>query len=433
MIKKNRHVARHTWWQRAIQISGIPFISSCISRAFVRLEKWCKWIEHPDGPSHWRLWKQFILCSLGLVLFLSGSFISFVSIAVAITQSIYEIPIPVLWPYLVNGYVGGTLLFLGVSLWIIGKHPSRIEFKISEDTENLDTVLSDVRSKIDRLDRTAHTEARQQIRRLNKLRFMKANVSVIKITALRTLQVETYKDEELIALLNSALDQLRYYTGDKEDESYKKYAGDVKKAIKRYRAALESESSSDNPMSSKELRRYLILLREEIDEYKHRYGYGEAIIESVVYWSLFSGVALAVIGLSPLLHEPYFQGSLTVIHWAIFGLVGAIVATVNNISKKDTYRIAEDEGNLVLKSMMHGCFLGVITSILFYLAILGDILDGKIFPELSLCPVECKATVKDNALSVIWAIASGFTGGRWLEGLVKRMDSSTHASQRDAA
>ena len=241
---------------------------------------------------------------------------------------------------------------------------------------------------------------------------------MLRTTSLRTLQAETYKEGELAALLRSELGTLKYYAGA-NDESYIKYRDDITDALECY---------EKNPRDASPLRRYLIILREEIDDLKHRHGYGEAIIESVVYWSIFSGISLSIIGLSPLFHEPYFQGDLTIVHWAVFGSVGAIVATVNKLNNNETYKIAEDEGTSERKSMIHGCFLGIMTSILLYLSIKAGLLEGAIFPELG-DGNGPKQTIKDNALSVLWAIAAGFMGGKWLDRFVKRMDGPIQAPQ----
>ena len=392
---------------------------SCIWRPFVRLEKWCSWISHPDGPSYKQLFRQLFFCLSGILLLAYGSIVSFVSIVVAITQSLYELPISVIWPFAANSYIGGAMLFIGASFWIVGKHPSRIRLKTSEDIETIDAIISDVRSKLHKLaSRTTRAEALCQIRKLNRLRKMKMSISVLGTTALRTLQVQTYDDDELSALLQGELESLKYYSGE-NDPSYIKYKKDVADAIDKWNKGKGSASS---------LRRYLIILREEIDDYKHKYGYGEAIIESVVSWSIISGISFTIVGLSPLFHEPYFQGRLTIVHWAVFGLVGAVIATVNKLNKKETYMIAEDEGTSELKSMIHGGFLGVMTSILLYLSIRADLLSGNIFPKFEVGTTGITA-IKYNALSVLWAIAAGFMGGKWLEGFVKRMDGSAQATQ----
>ena len=391
----------------------------CIYRPFVRLERWCGWIGHPDGPSYKQLFRHVFFCTSGLLLIVYGSVVSFVSIVVAITQSIYELPIPVFWPFLVNSYIGGSALFIGVSFWIVGKHPSRIRTKTSEDIENVDATISDVRSKLHKLtSRKTRAEAFWQIRKLNRIRHRKMTISVLRTTALRTLQVQTYDADELPALLQGELESLKYYSGE-SDKSYLKYEKEISVAIGKW---------SKRKGAAGSLRRYLIIVREEIDEYKHRYGYGEAIIESIVYWSIFSGISLTIIGLSPLFHEPYFQGRLTIVHWAVFGLVGAVIATVNKLDKRETYKIAEDEGTSELKSMTHGGFLGIMTSILLYLSIRAELLSGNIFPILE---GETKGlqSIKDNALSVLWAIVAGFMGSKWLEGFVKRMDGSSQATQ----
>ena len=394
-------------------------MKSCFWRPFVRLERWCRWIGHPDGPSYKQLLRHFFFCSSGLLLFVYGSIVSFVSIIIAITQSLYELPIPLFWPFLVNSYIGGAMLFIGASFWIVGKHPSRIRCKISEDMENVDAIISDVRSKLHKLTcRKTRAEAFWQIRKLNRIRNMKMTISVLGTTALRTLQVQTYDDDELTALLEGELESLKYYSGE-DDPSYIKYEKDISVAIDKW---------SKGKIAAGSLRRYLIILREEIDEYKHRYGYGEAIIESVVYWSIFSGISLTIIGLSPLFHEPYFQGRLTIVHWAVFGLVGAVIATVNQLNKKETYKIAEDEGTSELKSMIHGGFLGIMTSILLYLSIRAELLSGNIFPEFQ-GGTKAITAIKDNALSVLWAIAAGFMGSKWLEVFVKRMDGSAQTTQ----
>ena len=204
-------------------------MSLSLCRPIAWLARWCRWIGHPDGPSFKKVWKHAVFCSLGAVLFLSGSLASFMSIAIAITKDTCDLPILCLF----NTYIGGAMMFIGISL--CGKHPSRIDFKTSENVENLDTLISDIRSKLNKFtDERTRMEALRQIRKQSRIRNMKMNVPVIRTTSLRMLQVQTYNTDELISLLNFELEELSILVGGREDPSYNKYHKKIKKAMHKY-------------------------------------------------------------------------------------------------------------------------------------------------------------------------------------------------------
>ena len=395
-------------------------LSSCIRKTWMRAITWCLWLADPEGPSYKRTLRIGLFCTIGVILAASGLLVTLFSIYNEICNNQCKFAEDIFISFPLSGYVGGCFLFFGVSFWLFGRHPLRIELKTAEYSEQIDVLVSDVRSKLPSINGALRKEVEALICKLEKHRDMPSEVSVIRLTPLRRLQVFTYKKEELRPLLLSELEELKYYSGQ-DDTIFVMYEKSIKHAIEANNGSTKNNNT--------ELRQYLIILREYIDELKYKYGHGEAIIESVTYWSIFSGIALFLVGISSLFCEPYFGGDINVGHWIVFAFAGALLATVSRMKKWDSFEIAEDEGTLQLRRMAMGWFIGTISAVVLYLAIMSGVLDGSAFPELTRNAGSKPLPMVNNALSVFWAIFAGFSGGRLMEGIFERIEQAGTVKQ----
>ena len=219
--------------------------------------------------------------------------------------------------------------------------------------------------------------------------------------------------EEIRPQINSELETLKYYSG-KKDEAYTMYKTKAEDSIE-----LMKESKS-----TKESQEYLSLIRGEVDNVRYNTGYGEAIIESMTYWSVITGIALFIFGLSPLFDRPYFANRLDIAHWAIFGFEGAILATINQMRKLEPFDVGEDDGNSQLRKMVMGLLIGATAAIMLYLAIQSKMFGGMALPKLSSNVEGIDSPVAINALSVFWAIAAGFSGSTLIERLLRQAEQN---------
>ena len=136
-------------------------------------------------------------------------------------------------------------------------------------------------------------------------------------------------------------------------------------------------------------------------------GRGEAILESMTHWGIYATPSLVLLGMMPLLFPPdYFQGQpLPVYNWIFLGITGAVLYSINRMRSLDSTKVGEDEGSLTLRRMLLGVMVGMISAVLLYAALRGEILEGKIFPDIT----SPDKPAIDNALSLFWGVFSGFS------------------------
>ena len=386
----------------------------CIKKTYERGKIWCQWLADPDGPSYKKVLKVALFCSFGFCAAVGGLITIGLSIYAEVVDSSWIDSFAPFFVFPLSGYIGGGLLFSGGSFWVLGKHHLRADLKTAEYSEEIDVLIYGVRTKLNSQNKTLKEEADVLISKLEKFSDMPSEVPILRLTPLRKLQALTYTRDDLRARLISELKDLRYYSGS-NDDVYKEYVRDITAAIEENKKS----SSNDN-----ELRQYLTIIREEIDNLRYKTGYGEAIIESMLYWSIVAGISFFIVGLSPLFAEPYFTQELSIAHWATFGFGGALLATVNQMRKLESFDIGDDEGNMLLRQMAMRLFIGSIAAVVLYLAIQSGMLGGKALPRLNAVGQTPSDPIVRNALSVFWALTSGFSGGSLIERVFGRAEQA---------
>ena len=188
-------------------------------------------------------------------------------------------------------YSGSLLLLFGVTSYIVGKHSKRLEIKTAAYLEDIDALVCDVNHNLHRLSTKKRQMARKQIDRINFFKEMPSEVSFKRLTSLQQIKVDSLNKEEVIAHATSSLAEYKFLVD--EDENYIIYKTIIKD--------LESRDEIDK------LKEYLKELYDEINQEKFSIGYGEAVLESLSHWSIPAMISLFVIGVNPLISEPYFQ------------------------------------------------------------------------------------------------------------------------------
>lgn len=307
----------------------------------------------------------------------------------------------------VHRYWSGVLFFLASTLYFMGKHARRVELRTAVYNEDIDALMGEVRLNCANIVEDTNG-VQKEIKKLEFFRDKPSEVSVKRLTYLRKRLVDAYDDNSLKAYARSDLMEYKFLIG--EHENYQKYEC----AIEDFICRNEFEG----------LRSELRALREEIDDEKFSAGKGEAILESLAHWSIPAVLSLLFIGLVPLLQSPYLGNPpLHFVNWAVLGITGAILYSVSYMRKMDTIRVGADEGNLVLRVMLLGILLGAMSAILLYVAIKSGIFAGMVFPKLNEEIGTPQTTEVANALSVFWAIASGFSAK-----VAERILASTEAT-----
>jgi len=298
------------------------------------------------------------------------------------------------------GYVGAALILAGSTFYMIGRHKRRTDLKTAEYEEDVESLVTEIEKEIygeTGTDSDLETPISNEIARLRKHnRDKEREVSCLETMPLRKMQVDLYKNDDVKARVMYDLLELKNMEG--YDDYYKSFKEQIKKA--------------ENNNDIVQFRVILKNIREALQWATFLSGRGEAILESVSHWSMYAIPSLLLLGILPLLYHPFLKTeiSLSVLNWAFLGATGAVLYTVNQMKAINTTRIGEDEGNLVLRTMLLGIIVGVMTAILLYGALKGGIFNGPIFPDMTLERAnDIVKNTKNNALSIFWGIFSGFS------------------------
>lgn len=360
-----------------------PDVKTVWKNCWSRTKSWVDWLCHPEGPSFADFVRAQIFKFAGIVLAIIGLYLLIYTIAPELSFSETN----------KNRYLGGAFIFLAATLYFMGKHARRVELKTGVYNEDIDALIGEAESNIDNI-KNAEDIIRHEIEKLQFFKEKPSEVSIKRLTYLRKQLVYAYDDNSLKSYARSDLMEYKFLIG--EHENYQKYECAIEDFICR------------NDING--LRAKLRALREEIDAETFSAGKGEAILESLAHWSIPAIFSLIFIGLVPLLQPPYLNNPpIHFVNWAVLGMTGAILYSVNYMRKMDTIRVGADEGNLVLRVMLLGILLGAVSAILLYVAIKSGIFAGKVLPKLNEEIGIPQTNEVTNALSVFWAIASGFS------------------------
>lgn len=289
--------------------------------------------------------------------------------------------------------IGAGFLFFGGTFYILGEHTNRVENKTAVYNEEIDKLIREVEGSL-----KSKTNADNSVdNEIDKLRFLKdkpSEVSVIRLTSLRKMQVDFYNDDDLKSQAKADLLDYKFVIGE-DHSNYKHYKFIINDVICR---------DEIGPLKG-----HLKTLREQTDSENFVAGQGEAILESIAHWNFPAVISLFVLGVNPLLSPTDFSSSLSFLNWGFLGMTGAVIYTVNHMREMDTTIVGEDEGNLELRNMLLGIILGGFAAIVLFLAIKSGVFAGSALPQLNV-DVEPKQTkVVINALSVVWGLTAGFS------------------------
>ena len=124
-------------------------------------------------------------------------------------------------------------------------------------------------------------------------------------------------------------------------------------------------------------------------------------------------------GLLPVYHANNSSNYLTFFNWGILGVIGSVAGILLAIRKSDYVEVGNTAGKKELWRAIHGLGLGLMAGILSYWMIAGGLFEtGSIVPTLN------SGSPKDAGLSILWAVASGFS----FEKIFDRMISTTIGS-----
>ena len=249
------------------------------------------------------------------------------------------------------------------------------------------------------------------------------------VLSLNQLLVDFLKEDELKARTRSSLAELEEYAVDSsyryDQKHYDQWKDYIDEAIKNIDEAIDkSDEGKDGHLKRDEagevLREELRTLIEHVASYRANWAMGSEVIRALTSFGVATIPILLAMGLLPLLH-PAGDKVLGIFNWGLLGISGAITAVLLSLRNSNLVEVGNTEGKKELRRAVLGTVLGLVAGILVYSMIAGGILSGTAFPEITPGFTSEQPELKDIALSILWAIASGLS----FEWVFDRLRSTT--------
>ncbi|MCH8217783.1 MAG: hypothetical protein IH892_13545 [Planctomycetes bacterium] len=133
------------------------------------------------------------------------------------------------------------------------------------------------------------------------------------------------------------------------------------------------------------LRAELKSLRETVAWYDKTWAIGEWTRACVMYWVTATLLVTLLAGILPIVHSEG-NWNLTILHWGVLGITGALLATLLQLHNLDLPELGETEGKILFQGTVRSVAIGAVSAVLLYAALWGEALDGKIFPDIPTRP-----------------------------------------------
>ncbi len=316
-----------------------------------------------------------------------------------------------LFPSIELTYVAFFLIILFYGLWQSNLHKKRLLKRREVEQAEIQILYSEAKNFMpSNKPSELKTQIDNEIGRLEEFNSDKKNEEIkeLDLLPLRKLLVETYTKEELFAKAKEELRLIGEYTPDTPtyDDLHDEWKDRIEDAKKEDTKSNSQTAESEN----KTLKAELKALREVVAWYDKTWAQGETIIKGIAYWCAVSILAMLAIGILPIFH-PLGTGFVGILHWGALGWCGALLSTIISIGKSDVNEVGEQEGKQVLLKIVGKVVIGVMTSILLYVSLIGEILGGKIFPTLPLDVYIIRSSDYwlNTGMSIFWGIFAGFS------------------------
>ncbi len=263
------------------------------------------------------------------------------------------------------------------------------------------------------------------------------------VLSLNQMLVDFRKVDDLIAHANLILAELQEYAEDsayrygdqyyhwqqrieeaidKINEAIKQEDEGTAKSNKTTRSsvALQTDKEIERDNASEQLRAELRTLLEHVADYQANWSEGSAIVRGLMMCGVAAIPLLLAMGLLPLLHQNG-SGTLGILNWGLLGIIGSIAAVLRDLRLSDPVEVGNTVGKKELWRAVLGAALGLLAGVLTYATISGGLLaTGSAIPKVD------SNLLRDVGLSIIWAVASGFS----FERVFGRMLSTTEVGNR---
>jgi len=307
-------------------------------------------------------------------------------------------------------YISLLIIPAGVAsfLWF-GYKEIKLQDRREVESEEIESLYAEVDMYKSENEKSADL-ANEERGKLQILQGNRDKINEQRVLPLRRALVDLYPASDLISKLNDELRLLNEYTPDDGsfDERLNKWEKGIKEVIDNMQDNMQDKSKQEEFENYKsDARAQLKSLRQEVAWYDKTWAIGEVYMTMINYWAVVSVIVLVLVGILPVLH-PCGDNVISVLHWGALGLSGAILSSIVSNQKVDVNEVGEQDGKQVVSQVIINMGIGAITAVLLYAALLGEILDGKIFPDLPLDKSGNSFWV-NTGLSIFWAMVAGFS------------------------
>ncbi len=303
-------------------------------------------------------------------------------------------------------YAGLLIIPLGLFLLLLGTYKKRLLERREVAAEEINTLFSEAEYFIHTGDDSCLKDVKNEMQKLSDL---KRTTFELDVLPLRQKLVKFYNKEFLASKTRYELNLFKEYAEDDDPNLYE----EIKKRIEDIIRKIEDQSnekindSSNLSSAIEKLRSELITLMEAVAYYDKTWAEGEVIFKRVLYWAAGTAFIALLIGLLPIVHT-LGEKQLSILHWAALGVAGSLLSVLAGIHDPSIPELGETKGREVLQRTIIGIVIGGMASVLLYAALSGELLAGKIFPEIPIA-IDDEMFWVNTGASIFWGIAAGFS------------------------
>lgn len=130
-------------------------------------------------------------------------------------------------------YGVSLLLFLGSTLFVIGRHPRNEELNTGVYNEEIENLINEVKYNFEKNNIEMSEQVEFEVKRLNYLKLKPSEVSYLKLIPLNNISIDGFSEEnieQIIAEAESDLMEYGHMIGTNNDD-YRKYKFEIENNI----------------------------------------------------------------------------------------------------------------------------------------------------------------------------------------------------------
>jgi len=296
-------------------------------------------------------------------------------------------------------YLSLLLIPLFLAMILMKTYPDNLTERRKVQEEELKTLYSEA---------IRYSDSNTKSYALDEAEKLKKNEIKLELDALplRLALADIYPETVLVSKIRYELNLLQEYTDVDDEPLFEDWSDRIEDLFRE----IENEEREKNEKKEKvfkKLRAELKTLREQVAQYEKTWAEGEMIFKRVLYWAASTAIIFTLVGILPIIH-PNGNGLLSISHWGALGIAGALLQVLVAIRDPNMPELGETKGKQVLQQTILGIVIGGLASVLLYAALSGEILAGKIFPQIPIS-LKTESFWINTGGSIFWGLTAGFS------------------------